>query len=449
MRGAIRTALVCAAVLALPLAANAETRSAATPPMGFNPWNAFGTEVTEAKMMGVADALVKTGLADAGYRYVNIDDGWWLKRRADGRIEVRTSMFPSAAPKTAGGDSSLRPFTDRLHGMGLKAGIYTDIGRNACSQAWNRKSPNLPEGTVAEREVGSMDHQAQDMRLIFGEWNFDYIKVDACGPADYAPDKPFVQDGTFRALGPYIVRGHPNPADDARVEALYAGLKTAMDAVRPNGDYVFSICAWGEASVNDWGYKYGNLWRTSGDISPKWSSMLHNFDSAAAHPEKAGPSHWNDPDMLEIGNGAFDADHLTEARSHMSMWAILSAPLLIGSDITKWPQSLVDIAGNREVIAIDQDPAGRQGAVVAKTDTTEVVVKSLANGDKAVALINRSAKPVSVAVDRSQLGLGKGAMTLRDLWTHRNAPLKGNTIRVSLAPHETALYRLTVKGKKG
>jgi alpha-galactosidase len=192
--------------------ANPATRAAAhehpaLPPMGWNPWNAFRTDVTEDKILSVANALIKDGLADAGYRYINVDDGWWLKRDTEGRIAVRSSMFPSAVLPRGG--TSLRPFVDHLHSMGLLAGLYTDIGRNACSQAWDRTSPNLPTGSMAEREVGSMDHQAQDMRLIFGEWNFDFLKVDACGLADFGPEKPYVRGGMFRATGPFIVRGHP------------------------------------------------------------------------------------------------------------------------------------------------------------------------------------------------------------------------------------------------
>lgn len=439
---------LCAALacLALPFAAPSwAAGTAPVPPMGWNPWNAFGTSVTEERIMAVADTLVKSGLAEAGYRYVNMDDGWWLKRRADGRILVRTTMFPSAV--TADGNTSLKPFTDHLHAMGLKAGIYTDIGRNSCAQAWGGPDgPNHPEGSVAEREIGSLDHQAQDMKLIFGEWNFDYIKVDACGPADFQAEKPHVKDGTFRALGPWIVRGRPDAVNDARIEGLYASLDAAIAAVRPKRDYVFSICSWGEAGVQRWGYKRGNLWRTSEDISANWKSMLDNFDSAAAHPETVGPGHWNDPDMLEIGNGEFDAGHLTEARAHMSMWAILSAPLLLGSDVTKWPQSLIDVAGNREVIAIDQDPAGRPGAIISKTGDSEVVVKALAGGGRAVALINRGSAPVTASVTLAQLGFS-GPVTVRDLWTHKDASPVYDAITVTLAAHETRLLRVSAAAK--
>jgi hypothetical protein len=419
--------------------------SALTPPMGWNPWNAFRTEVTEAKVLGVADKLVASGLADAGYRYVNIDDGWWLRRRADGRIEIRTTMFPSAA--VGDGQTSFRPFVERLHGMGLKAGIYTDIGRNACSQAWDARSPNLPVGTQAEREVGSLGHQAEDMRLIFGEWGFDFVKVDACGLSDYTDEKKYVRDGQYRAFGPYIVRHQPTRSDERKVEALYADLRGAIAAARPDGDYLLSICAWGEANVADWAKGYGNQWRTSSDISANWKSMLRNFDSAAARALYAGPGRWNDPDMLEVGLGQFDASHLVEARAHMSLWAIINAPLIMGADLTTLAPSLLAILGNKDVIAVNQDAGGNQGVIVAKTEDTEIIVKTLAQaGTKAVALINRGARPQTLSVPLARLNLDQDATaSVRDLWTGQPRALDKGSITVELAPHETSL--LLVKGQ--
>ena len=395
--------------------------------------------------MGVAEALRKSGLSDAGYRYVNMDDGWWLKRRADGRIEVRTSMFPSA--DIGEGKTSMRPFVDRLHAMGLKAGIYTDIGRNACSQAWDAESPNLPVGTQAEREVGTFGHQAEDMRLLFGDWNFDYVKVDACGLADYTPDKPFVRDGTYRAFEPVIVRERPDRSDNQRVEELYANLRRELETARPDGNAVLSICTWGEGRVADWGGKYGNLWRTSPDISANWSSMLRNFDSAAARPLYAGPGRWNDPDMLEVGIGEFDAAHPVEARAHMALWAIISAPLILGADLTKAPQAIFDIVGNREVIAINQDPAGNQGVTIARDGDIQVIVKTLTqSGAKAVALVNRGTKQRSVTVPLTRLNLDPdGPATMRDPWSGQTRAVEAGGISVKLAPHETVL--LLVQGR--
>jgi alpha-galactosidase len=427
---------------ALALASSSAVAQAPTPPMGWNPWNAFHTEVDEARIMANAEALRRTGLADAGYRYVNMDDGWWRTRRADGRIEVRTGMFPSGA--LPDGSTSMRPFVDRLHALGFKAGIYTDIGRNACSQAWDRHSPNLPEGGPAGREIGTYGHQAADVALLLGEWGFDYIKVDACGLADFTPQQPWVRDGTHRAFGPWIVRGKPDAAGSARVEGLYADLRRQIDAVRPNGDVTLSICAWGEARVANWAGRYGSSWRTSPDIEPTWKSMLLNFDSAIARQLYAGPGRWNDPDMLELGHGQFDASHLAEARAHLSMWAIAAAPLVLGADLTRMSQSLIDIAGNRDVIAVDQDPAGHQGVSVMRGGDTQVVARTLAvAGQKAVALINRGGRPRRVTVPLARLQLAPSA-TVRDLWNRRERSVDG-AISVALAPHETAL--LLVRGQ--
>jgi alpha-galactosidase len=427
---------------ALALAFGPAAAQAPTPPMGWNPWNAFHTEVDEAKIMANAEALRRTGLAEAGYRYVNMDDGWWRTRRPDGRIEVRTSMFPSGA--LPDGSTSMRPFVDRLHALGLKAGIYSEIGRNACSQAWDRHSPNLPEGDTAGREIGTYGHQAADVALLLGEWGFDYMKVDACGLADFTPEQPWVRDGTHRAFGPWIVRGKPDAEHAARVEGLYAGLRKQIDAVRPDGDVVLSICTWGEARVANWAGRYGSSWRTSPDIEPTWKSMLLNFDSAIARPLYAAPGRWNDPDMLELGHGEFDERHLAEARAHLSMWAIAAAPLVLGADLTTMPQALIDIAGNREVIAIDQDPAGHQGVTVMRAGDAQVVARTLAAaGQKAVALVNRGSRPRKVTVPLATLQLAPSA-SVRDLWTRRERGVEG-AITVDLAPRETAL--LLVRGQ--
>lgn len=423
-------------------AQSAPAAGAATPPMGWNPWNAFHTEVNEAKIMAVAAKMQQSGLQEAGYRYVNMDDGWWLKRRADGRIEVRTAIFPSG--RMADGSSSMKPFVDNLHALGFKAGIYTDIGYNACSQAWDRHSPNLPEGSTPEREIGTYGHQARDMRLLFGEWGFDYVKVDACGMADYTPDQEWVANGTHRAFGPWIVRGRPDRDSAARVEALYASLKREIAAVRPQGDYVLSICTWGEARANNWAGRYGNMWRTSPDIVPTWESMLLNFDSAAERPLYAGPGRWNDPDMLELGHGEFGAGQLVKARAHMSLWAIAAAPLILGADLTHMPQALLDIAGRREVIAIDQDPAGNQGVTVMRGTGTQVLARTLSTaGHKAVALVNRGAKRQRIVLPLARIQMAPDAVA-RDVWTGRERALK-ETIAVDLAPHETAL--LLVRGR--
>jgi hypothetical protein len=418
--------------------------SAATPPMGWNSWNAFRTEVTEEKVMGAARALVETGLAKLGYVYVNIDDGWWRRRRTeDGRLQVRTSIFPSAATGGAEG-TSFRPFVDRLHAMGLKAGIYTDLGLNACSQAYDLKSPNLPEGSRAEREVGLYGNVDRDMRLYFRDWGFDYVKVDACGLTDYAPGRTHVESHGYRAMPPLVVRGNPARTDHTAVRKLYEDVADAIHRHDADGRYVFSICVWGQADVRRWGKQVGNLWRTSDDITPNWTRMLHTFDSAATRPLYAQPGGWNDPDMLFIGTGDFDERHLTEARSHFSLWAIINAPLLIGYDLRKAPRALLDIWGNADAVALNQDKSGHQGVIAYASDDLQIIVKTLSDGSKGVALFNRGLAPVEATLTAEHLKFARGApVVLRDLWSkERLAPFTGER-SFALAPRETRLFRAT------
>ncbi len=420
------------------------TGQAAKPPMGWNSWNAFHTDVTEAKVLDSAKAIVDSGLAAKGYRYINIDDGWWLKRRAaDGRMVVRTSIFPSAAVGGAE-QTSFKPFTDRIHAMGLKAGIYSDIGANNCSQAFAPNAPNLPEGTVAEREVGLYGHIDQDIKLYFGEWAFDYIKVDACGIRAFSPYSERVKAGQYRALGPLIDVKEIRRTDIPAVRNLYQQVADALRRTNPDGDYVFSICAWGAADVRAWAKDVGNLSRTSDDITPSWTRMLANFDSAANRALYAHPGSWNDPDMLFVGHGDFDEHHLTEAKSHFSLWAMLSAPLLIGYDLRNAPQPLMDILGNRDIIAIDQDPAGNQAVLAYDTDDVQILVKTLSNGHKAVAIFNRGLAPAEVTLTASHMKFAATApVTLKDLWTGATLPTFSGETKLHLDPRQTLVFDAT------
>lgn len=424
----------------------ATSGSASTPPMGWNSWNAFRTEVDEGKVLGAAQTLVDSGLARLGYQHVNIDDGWWLKRRTgDGRLQIRTNIFPSAATGGPAG-TSFKPFTDKLHAMGLKAGIYTDIGRNACSQAYDLHSPNLPQGTTAEREVGLEGHVTQDINLYFKEWGFDYIKIDACGLADFLPDSDLVKKQDYRAAPPLIERGSINRTDVKAVRARYEDVAAALKEARPNNDYVLSICAWGMANVRTWGKDVGNLWRTSADITPSWTSMLHNFDSAAKRALYAGPGHWNDPDILHIGHGAFDAANPVEVRSHFSLWAMINAPLLISYDLRNGPASFLGVLGNADVVALNQDKAGHQGVIAYDSDDAQIIVKTLGIGErKAVALFNRGASPAPVTLLASHLKLsGSAPVLLRDLWSKESTTFTGEKA-FTLAPHETLVFEATGK----
>lgn len=416
--------------------------AAATPPMGWNAWNAFRTEVDEAKVMGSAQALVDTGLASKGYRYVNLDDGWWLQRRTtDGRLVIRTDLFPSAR-MPAGETTSFKPFVNRLHSMGLKAGIYTDIGRNACSQAWDPRSPNLPVGSTREREVGLEGFVEQDIRLFFAEWGFDYIKVDACGVADYAPGAPLVAKNGYRPRDPLIVRTQPASDQSAALQSLYRDVAGAIARHSPDGDHVFSICTWGRGDVRTWGGQVGNLWRTSPDIHGTWQAMLRSFDSVATRALYARPGAWNDPDMLFIGAREFDNNHLTEARSHFTLWAMAAAPLLIGYDLRNAPKELLGIWGNTELIAVNQDPAGHQATIAHHDGDVQVLVKSLADGSKAVALFNRGSTPAKIKLSSEHLKFAADKpVALKDLWNDRNASGFTGSAAFELAAREAQVFK--------
>jgi hypothetical protein len=413
---------------------------AATPPMGWSSWNAFGTDIDEGKILGAAQRIVDSGLAASGYRYINIDDGWALRRQQpDGRLVIRPDRFPSAV---AGGVSSFRPFTDKLHAMGLKAGIYSDLGRNTCSQAYSSDESDLPKGSVLEREVGLYGHIDQDMALYFSDWGFDFIKVDGCGLRAYGADSPKVRSGQYRALAPVLDLQSVSRSNIPAVQAEFTEINRALQRHNPDGDYLLSLCVWGAADVRAWGKNYGNLSRTSDDITPAWARMLSNFDSAARRELYAHPGSWNDPDMLYIGKGDFDAGHLVEARSHFALWAMLNAPLMIGADLRSMALPLMEIVGNRDIIAINQDPAGNQAVLAYDADDVQILVKQLASGQKAVAIFNRGLAPIEADLTAAQLKLRNDApVTLTDLWSKEKTSFTNET-KLRVAPRETRIFRV-------
>lgn len=415
--------------------------SAPLPPMGWNSWNAFGTDIDEEKVIASAQLIVDSGLAAKGYRYVNIDDGWWARRRqADGRVLIRTDNFPSA--RTADGNTSFRPFTDRLHAMGLKAGIYSEIGRNSCGQIYGDPTgPGQPAGTMAEREIGLYGHIDQDIALYFGEWNFDYIKVDGCGIRALAADSPQVKSGRLRALDPLIDYDTIPRTNIPAVKDLFAQVGQALSRNKPGNDFVLSICLWGSADVRSWARTLGNLSRTSEDISPNWERMLHNLDSASRRELYAKPNSWNDPDMLFIGSGEFDDAHLTEARSHMALWAMLNAPLIIGFDLRKASPAMMGVLGNAQVVALNQDAAAHQAVLAYDGDSVQIFVKTLADGTKAVALFNRTGSPIDVKLIASHLKYrADQPITLTDLWDGGTKSFTGE-MPVHLDRHQTLLFK--------
>jgi alpha-galactosidase len=416
---------------------------ASLPPMGWSTWNAFGTDIDEGKILGSAQRIVDSGLAGKGYRYINIDDGWAIRRQMpDGRMVIRADRFPSAVRGNgAGNTTSFRPFTDKIHAMGLKAGIYSDLGRNTCAQAYSSDDRDLPKGSVQEREIGLYGHIDQDIGLYFGEWGFDFIKVDGCGLRAYGADSEKVRAGQYRALKPVLDLQTTGRSDIAAVQAEFRQIDAALLRNNPDGDFLLSLCIWGAADVRAWGKNFGNISRTSDDITPAWNRLLTNYDSAVKRELYAHPGAWNDPDMLFIGKGDFDAAHLLEARSHFALWAMLNAPLMIGADLTATPQALMDVFGNADIIALNQDPAGNQAVLAYDTDDLHILVKTLASGDKAVAIFNRGSGPIDVDLMAAHLKFRDDApVTLTDLWTKQTTTFTKTTKR-RVAPRETLIFR--------
>ncbi|MEU0333424.1 NPCBM/NEW2 domain-containing protein [Streptomyces sp. NPDC006193] len=357
---------------------------APTPPMGFNNWNSTHCrpEFDAAMVEGIADLFVAKGLKDAGYRYVNLDDCWALPDRdANGRLVPDPARFPDG----------IKAVADYVHAKGLKLGIYTSAGTKTCDSA------GFP---------GALGHEYSDARQ-FADWGVDYLKYDNCN----------------------------NQGVDARQR--YRTMRDALDATgRP---IVYSICEWGENKPWEWASGVGHLWRTTGDISDSWSSMLSIVKQNLPLAPYAGPGHWNDPDMLEVGNGGMTD---TEYRSHFSLWSVMAAPLLIGTDLRKASPATYEVLGNTEVIAVDQDPLGRQGTVVSSAGGRWVVAKEMQDGSRAVALFNESGAAQRIATDARAVGLpGAGAYTLRDLWRHRTYNTAG-TIAATVPAHGTVLLRV-------
>lgn len=412
---------------------------AAVPPMGWNSYNAFGLAVDEEKLMASAKILVSSGLAAKGFRYVNIDEGWWARRGADGRLVIRTDRFPSA--RTASGKTTFLPLTNRLHAMGLKAGIYSDIGRNTCGQQYSNDTASMPTGTQAEREVGLYGHVESDIALYFKSWGFDYIKVDGCGIRGLDAQNPKVKSGQFRALDPLIDNDSLGRTDIPKVRALFSEVRDALVKNNPDNDFIFSICIWGTADVRSWAKDVGNTSRTSEDISPTWNRMLFNLDTSSRRALYAHPGSWNDPDMLYIGTGEFDAEHQTEARSHFAMWAMLNAPLIIGYDLRKATPEQMALFGNSQIIALDQDPAGNQAVLAYDSDDLQIYVKTLADGTKAVAVLNRTSAPLNAELTAAHLKFSAdGPISLTNLWTGEKTQFTGED-KLSLAPRQTLVFK--------
>jgi alpha-galactosidase len=389
-------------IVLLPVSAALFGQSAApsanlalTPPMGWNSWNKFGCNVSDEMIRGMADAMVKSGMKDAGYQYVVIDDCWQVDRDKDGNIVADSQRFPQG----------IKALADYVHSLGLKFGIYSDAGSKTCAG-----------------RPGGLGHEYQDA-LKYAAWGVDYLKYDWC---------------------------HTTTQD---AKASYANIRNALDtAGRP---IVLSICEWGTHLPWLWGAEVGgNLWRTTGDISDKWQSkkkwpdgtccelgMADIVDLQVGLYSFAGPGHWNDPDMLEVGNGGMTT---TEYRSHFSLWAILAAPLIAGNDLRDMKPEIQEILTNKEVIAVNQDPLGRQARRVRKDGDLEVWAKPLKDGSRAVVLFNRGSAEQSISVAWEELGypdhLNAG---VRDLWQKKDLGKSTGKFSAAVASHGVVM--VTVK----
>jgi alpha-galactosidase len=366
---------------------------ALTPPMGWNSWNKFACNVNEKVVRDTADAMVASGMRDAGYLYVVVDDCWAGRRDANGSITADAQRFPSG----------IKALADYVHSRRLEFGIYSDAGRLTCGG-----------------RPGSAGHEYQDA-LTYARWGVDYLKYDWCSTGD------------------------------RNAREAYAVM---ADALRASGrSIVLSICEWGTAKPWLWAKNVGNLWRTTGDI---WDSFDRNDAAHSwAHPVTnivdlneplwpyAGPGHWNDPDMLEVGNGGMTA---AEYCAHFSLWAMMAAPLIAGNDVAHMDEPTRSILLNKEVIAVDQDPLGVQGHRVWKDGDSEVWVKPLANGAKAVLLFNRGEAPAVIRATAEQLGMAPIITgvppAVRDLWRHKDLGRWKDPIEATVEPHGVAMFRI-------
>ena len=342
------------------------SKLALTPPMGWNTWNTFKCNIDEKLIKESADVLVSSGMRDAGYEYINLDDCWQLGRNPDGTIQVDTKRFPSG----------MKALGDYIHSKGLKFGIYSSAGYLTC-----------------QKRAASLGYEMIDAKT-YADWGVDFIKYDFCFASD-----PKVH--SLRNASAEFTRGNYQPMADA----ILASGRTM----------VFSLCSWGLGEPWKWGAEVGELWRTTGDIQPKWSSWTKILDKQVGLEKYAGPGHWNDPDMLIVG-----MIPNKEAIAHFSLWSLLSSPLIAGNDIRNMTPETLEILINKEVIAVNQDPMGVQGTRYKKDSRKEVWAKPLADGSYAVVLFNRNLLPRTVSFKWSDLKLDWENARVRDLWKKQN-----------------------------
>jgi len=366
--------------LALPAAAQ-DSILAATPPMGWNSWNHFACKVSDAVVRASADAIASNGMKAAGYVYVNIDDCWQGQRDSSGMIHGN-AKFPD-----------MKALGDYIHSKGLKFGIYSSPGPKTCAGY-----------------EGSYKHEEDDAKQ-YAAWGVDYLKYDWCSA------------------------GRVYKAED--MPAVY---KKMHDALASTGrPIVFSLCQYGLRRVWEWGASVGgNLWRTTGDIWDNYDRMYSIAHAQDGIEQHTGPGHWNDPDMLEVGNGKMSRD---EYVTHMSMWCMLSAPLLAGNDLAKMSAETLAILTNPEAIAIDQDPKGVQAHWAWQVGPYEIWAKSLADGSTAALLINRGEDTERLTANFRDIGVS-GTKNVRDLWAHKDLGQFTDSFSADVRPHGVVMVKL-------
>jgi alpha-galactosidase len=363
---------------------------ALTPPMGWNDWNAYGCNVSESLVEQTALAMHNDGMQAAGYQYVNIDDCWMASSRdASGNLVANSSKFPDGIAAVA----------SYVHSLGMKLGIYEDAGTATCG--------GFP---------GSYGHETQDANL-FASWGADYVKYDWC-------NIPF--------------SSFPGQSHQQVAQTLYTRMRNALSGTgRP---IVFSMCNGWDSAVQPWTWAgpVANLWRTTTDIQANFASMLNNFHINVGLASAAGLGAWNDPDMLEIGNGM----GTTADQSEFSLWAEMAAPLIEGSNLVSASSATVSILTNKSVIAVDQDSLGKQGTEVSAAGGLDVLAKPLANGDVAVVLFNETGSAATISTTTSAVGkTGSSSYTLTNLWTGATSTTSG-PISASVPSHGTVMYRV-------
>jgi alpha-galactosidase len=365
---------------------------ALTPPMGWNSWNVWAGAVTDQKVRDAADQLIAAGLSAHGFQYVNLDDTWEAGRDANGVIQTN-KKFPD-----------MKGMVDYIHSKGLKFGIYSSPGPTTCG------------GYTA-----SWQHEQQDADTYAG-WGVDYLKYDWCSYGDVATG-----EGLERQIKPYRLMG--------------AALRST------NRDILYSLCQYGMADVWKWGATIGaNCWRTTGDIQDNWSSLRGIFTSQAGHEDYVGPGYWNDPDMLMVGIVGFGNTHPTHLKpneqiTHISMWSLLSSPLLIGCDLTRLDAFTKALLTNDDVLDVNQDPLGRPAGRIAESGDAEIWARPLFDDTKAVGLVNLGSEKMDISVSWAQLGLS-GPQPVRDLWQRKDIGTFRNGYTVSVPSHGTVLIKV-------